>query len=199
MLASIHPLGERGRKQRWGVTVSAYLAGSLAGAGLLGAALGQVGAWLHLPGDPSPTAAGLLVAALAVLGLVLDLRVGGVRLPTIHRQVDEEWLQRYRGWVYGVSFGFQLGLGVVTVVNSFTVYLALALALLSGSPALGAVIGLTFGLVRGAGVLAVAGVREPQQLRALLRRLQYLEPASHRLAVAVQAVVAVTGLTLIGR
>src|SRR3712207_4960816 len=113
MLASIHPLGERGRGQRWGVTVAAYLAGTVTGAVLLGAALGLVGSWL--PGLPPAAGLLVLVAALAALGVALDLRLAGASVPTIHRQVDEQWLEQYRGWVYGVSFGFQLGLGVVTV------------------------------------------------------------------------------------
>lgn len=197
MLASIHPLGERGRNQSWALTVSAFVAGSVLGAAAIGAALGLVGRWLDLPGTPSSVLTGALVAVLAVAGLVLDLRLGGLRVPTIHRQVDEQWLQRYRGWVYGGSFGFQLGLGVVTVVNSFTVYLALALAFFSGSAAAGLLIGATFGLVRGATVFAVADVREPDQLRTLHRRLKAWEPTAHRLAVGVQAVVAVTALAMV--
>ena len=198
MLASIHPLGERGRNQSWGLTVSAFLVGSILGAAAVGGALGQIGAWLDLPGTPSPVLTGVLVTALAIVGLVLDLRLAGLRVPTIHRQVDERWLQRYRGWVYGGGFGLQLGLGVVTVVNSFTVYLALALAFFSGSTAAGLLIGATFGLVRGATVFAVADVREPHHLRTLHRRMQAWEPTAHRLAVGVQVAVAVSALALVG-
>lgn len=198
MLASIHPLGERGRNQTWGLTVSAFLVGSVLGAAVIGGLLGLVGRWLELPGRPSAVATAVVVAGLAAAGIVLDLRLGGLRVPTIHRQVDEEWLQRYRGWVYGVSFGFQLGLGVVTVVNSFTVYLALALALFSGSTGAGLLIGAAFGLVRGATVFAVADVREPHQLRTLHRRLQAWEPTAHRLAIGVQALVAISALALAG-
>lgn len=198
MLASIHPLGERGRNQTWGITVSAFLVGSVLGAAAIGGVLGLAGSWLDLPGQPSPLLSTALVAVLALAGLVLDLRLGGLRVPTIHRQVDEAWLQRYRGWVYGVSYGFQLGLGVVTVVNSFTVYLALALAFFSGSTGAGLLIGAAFGLVRGATVFAVADVREPHQLRTLHRRLQAWEPTAHRLAIGVQVVVALSALALAG-
>lgn len=56
-----------------------------------------------------------MLAALAGLaGLALDLGLGALRLPGPARQVDEDWLARYRGWVYGAGFGTQLGLGVVT-------------------------------------------------------------------------------------
>lgn len=191
MLASIHPLGERARRQRWGVTVTAYLVATIGSSALVGTALGLAGDRLDVPSAPG------LVVALALLGVALDLGLGGLSVPTIHRQVDEEMLTRYRGWVYGASYGFQLGLGVVTVVNSFTVYLALVLALLTGSGAGGLAVGLAFGLSRGLVVLAGAGVREPSQLRRLHQRLQAWGPISQRLAVGVQGVVAAAALVAV--
>ena len=188
MLASIHPLGERARRQRWGVTVAAYLVSTIGASALLGTVLGLAGDRLDVPDLPA------LVVVLAVAGVVLDLRLGGLSVPTIHRQVNEEMLTQYRGWVYGASYGFQLGLGVVTVVNSFTVYLALVLAVLTGSAAGGLAVGLAFGTARGLVVLAAAGVREPSQLRRLHQRLQAWGPHSHRLAVGVQAAVAAVGV-----
>jgi sulfite exporter TauE/SafE len=187
MLASIHPLGERARDRRWGVTVGAYVLGSTLAAALLGAALGGVGALLPLGAGATAVA----VVALAALALAYDLGVGGLRLPTVHRQVDKDWLGRYRGWVVGAGFGFQLGLGVVTIVNTAAVYLALALALLTGSMAAGAAVGTTFGLLRALEILVVARVRRPDQLRLTLRRVQALRPLSERAGVAVQVLVLV--------
>jgi len=187
MLASINPLGERARERRWGVTVVAYLLGSTAAAAMLGAVLGAVG-------DSLPLGAGataLAVVALSALALAVDLGVGGLRLPTIHRQVDKDWLARYRGWVVGVGFGVQLGLGVVTIVNTAAVYLMLALALLTGSAVAGATVGATFGLVRALVILVVARVRRPDQLRRALRRVNAWRPLSERIGIAVQALVLV--------
>ena len=187
MLASIHPLGERARDRRWSVTVTAYVVGSTMAAALLGGALGGAGGLLPL--EPGPTA--ILVALLAAAALAFDLRLGGLLLPTVHRQVDKDWLGLYRGWVVGAGFGVQLGLGVVTIVNTAAVYLALALALLTGSVVAGAAVGTTFGLVRAMVVLAVAGVRRPDQLRLALRRMQTWRPLSERIGIAVQAIVLV--------
>lgn len=187
MLASIHPLGERARDRRWGVTVAAYLVASTGAAALLGAVLGGVGRLLPLG---SGTTAALVVAAVAV-ALAFDLGIGGLRLPTVHRQVDKDWLDRYRGWVVGAGFGFQLGLGVVTIVNTAAVYLTLALALLTGSALAGAVVGTTFGLVRSVVILVVARVRRPDQLRLVLRRVHAWRPLSQRAGIAVQALVLV--------
>jgi sulfite exporter TauE/SafE len=187
MLASIHPLGERARDRRWGVTVGAYLLGSTLAAALLGALLGGVGALAPL--RPGPTAVAVVV--LAAVALAYDLGVGGLRLPTVHRQVDKDWLGRYRGWVVGAGFGLQLGLGVVTIVNTAAVYLALALALLTGSVVAGAAVGTTFGLLRALEILVVARVRRPDQLRSTLRRVEALRPLSERVGVLVQALVLV--------
>ncbi len=187
MLASIHPLGERARDRRWGVTVGAYVVGSTLAAALLGALLGGLGALLPLGAGPTAIA----VIALTAMALAYDLGIGGLRLPTIHRQVDKDWLGRYRGWVVGAGFGMQLGLGVVTIVNTAAVYLALALGLLTGSVAAGAAVGTTFGLLRALEILVVARVRRPDQLRAVLRRVQAWRPLSERIGVAVQTVVLV--------
>src|SRR5437660_5144106 len=128
MLGSITPLGQRSRQMGWGPTAAAFAIGALAGGSLAGAAAGTIGRML-LGGLDDAQALGVLAVACAV-GLVADLGPG--RLPTVRRQVDERWLRRYRGWVYGVGFGFQLGLGVVTVVTASAVYLTFADAALTG-------------------------------------------------------------------
>jgi hypothetical protein len=165
--------------------VGAYLLGSTLAAAGLGASLGGIGHLLAL----TPAATAAAVAGAGALALAADL--GAFRLPTVHRQVDKDWLDRYRGWVVGAGFGVQLGLGVVTIVNTAAVYLALALALLTGSVAAGAVVGTTFGLVRGLVILVVARVRRPDELRLALRRVQAWRPLSQRAGIAVQGLVLV--------
>src|SRR5215831_2953370 len=151
MLASITPLGERGRHSKWGVTMSAFLIGGAAGGVSAGVALGAAGAGLSAVLDrlgigPGPAAPVIVLAGVALLAAAFDLRLLPWSLPTVHRQVDERWLQRYRGWVYGVGFGFQLGLGVVTIVVTAAVYAVLVAAFLTGSPLAGAQIVGVFGL-----------------------------------------------------
>lgn len=164
MLGSITPLGERGRGSRWWLTVSAYVVGSVLGGLATGAAFGVLGA-VTVGALEVSTSVRLVVLGLALLaGLALDLRIGGLKLPTIHRQVDEEWRTRYRGWVWGLGFGLQLGTGVVTIVTTSTVYVTWLAAALTGSVGGGAVVGLVFGLARALPVFSVAGVRRPDQL-----------------------------------
>ena len=94
------------------------------------------------------------------------------RLPTMRRQVNEDWLREYRGWVYGVAFGGQLGVGVSTIVTTSLVYVTLLAAFLAGGAGSGAAIVGLFGAARGATLLAGARVRRPEraggrQLRGL--------------------------------
>jgi sulfite exporter TauE/SafE len=199
MLASINPLGERARNRRWNRTVSAYLAGSVLGGALIGALLGGVGQMVGrlVDGGVGPTTVAVAVVAACGAGLVFDLGVGGLRLPTIHRQVDKDWLTRYRGWVYGVSFGFQLGLGVVTVVNTAAIYTTFVVALLSGSALAGAVIGTTFGLARGLVIFSVRHVRQPDELRQVHRTMTAWAPRARQASLGIQAVVALAAGTAV--
>jgi hypothetical protein len=188
MLGSITPLGERSRNHRWGVTVTMYVAGSLAGGLAIAGALGWLGLRVGLGGLPVSARLGILGAAV-VVGLAFDLRVGGLRLPTVHRQVNEDWMVRYRSWVYGLGFGVQLGLGVATIVSTSAIYATLLAAALSGSAAAGALIGAVFGSLRAATVFAVAGVRRPEQLGTADRLLRRWDGRTGRAAVGVSGVL----------
>lgn len=181
MLASITPLGERGRGRRWGITITAYVLGAALGGALAGTLAGAAGAIL-LAGVPADARIAL-VAVLLAAGVVLDLR-GSV--PGPRRQVDESWLDRYRGGVYGFGFGAQIGVGVITVVTGSAAYVVLGAALATSSPGAGAAIGAVAGLLRGATVLPGRRVQTPQQLAGFHRRMHALRRAAHRAAVAAQ-------------
>jgi hypothetical protein len=166
MLASITPLGERSRGSSWPITATAFAIGAIAAgaaAGLLGGALGSL-----LPGGGWRT-------VLAVVGLGVALGLDGTRLgrwlPTTRRQVNEDWLHRYRGWVYGVAFGAQLGSGLTTVVTSAAIYVTALATVLAASPLAGAALGTAFGLTRAVSLLPARTVRDPRGLLVLQREL----------------------------
>jgi MFS family permease len=168
MLASITPLGERGRNAHWGITVTAFILGAI----VAGAAVGAAGAALGSLIAPGSAGARWRVLALVVAGagaIVLDVMPRAV--PGPRRQVNERWLDEYRGWVYGLGYGVQLGLALTTVVSSASTYVALFAAFLSAQPGAGAVIMGCFGAVRGLTLLAAAGIRTPPQLLAMHRAL----------------------------
>jgi hypothetical protein len=194
MLASITPLGERARRTRWGRTMGWYLVASTAGGALIGALAGALGVGLRALVDPSTLAVGITVVVACVAGLAFDVPFPGLTLPTVHRQVNENWLAHYRGWVYGTGFGFQLGLGVVTIVTTATVYVALLLAVLTGSVLGGAVVGATFGLVRSLPLLAMRRVHDPEGIRRVLRRAAGWAGRARVLALGCLGVVAAVSL-----
>jgi hypothetical protein len=167
MLASITPLGERGRQSTWGITVGAFLLAAVGAGVLTGAALGWVG-WRLLAGI-GPQARLAALAGVAVIALALDALP--MRVPGPRRQVDERWRTQFRGWVWGGGYGAQLGVGVGTVVQSAATYLALSAAVLSGGPGRGAVIVGLFGLARGLQPLATWRVRRPDRLVSFHARL----------------------------
>jgi sulfite exporter TauE/SafE len=198
MLASINPLGERARNQRWGVTFAWYLLGSVAGGATVGGVAGLAGAGLHRLVQPASGVIAALVVVACVTALAVDLHMARLRAPSVRRQVNENWLGTYRGWVYGLGFGYQLGLGVVTVVTTASVYLTIVLAVLSGSVWGGLAVGAAFGLARALPLLAVVGVRGPGQLRHVMRRATDHDRLARwaTLAVVVLVGVVATGVVV---
>jgi MFS family permease len=188
MLSSITPFGERGRNNRFGVVAWFFIAGSLLGGGAVGLVFGAIGERVV---PDRPTAIGAAIVLLALVGAALDARVAGLRLPTIARQVDERWLQKYRGWVYGSGFGLQLGTGLAAV------YLMVVCALLTRSLVAGAVIGAVFGAVRGASILLARRVRTHDALRQFHRRLAANATRSERVGVAAQGLISVAALVAV--
>lgn len=192
MLSSIHPLGERVRSNRWGVTIALFTAAATAGGAATGALCAAL-ASLVAPGGrlwAVPAAAGV-----ALVAVVVDASGAHRRLARPRRQVDETWVTRYRRWVYACGWGLQLGLGVVTVMPAATVPLTFVLAGLTASPAAGALIGGVFGAGRGAMLLTAGRVVDPATLRSFSARMAGRSQAAHRLAVAADVAVALTATT----
>jgi hypothetical protein len=193
MLASITPLGERARGSSWGLTVAFFVVGSVvAGAGV-GALLGALGSLLMASVDGDLRLA-VLAVALAV-GLALDL---GGRLPSPRRQVNEDWLREYRGWVYGLGFGGQLGAGFATIVTTSLVYVALLAAFLAGDVAVGALIVGACGAARGLSLLAGARVTEPAALMRLHASIDAWRPRIRGSALVAQALLVVALVVAVG-
>ena len=81
------------------------------GVGTLGGAL-RAAVEAATPMSLGSTTSLLVVSVVGIVALVFDL--GGRALPSVQRQVNEDWLVEFRGWVYGFGFGAQLGAGVAT-------------------------------------------------------------------------------------
>lgn len=194
MLSSIHPLGERSRNNPWCLTVGAYLVGSTVGGATVGLCLGALG-WLVFSGV-SASIALLILAVCCVLAVAVEL--SGTPLPSLARQVNERWLDEYRGWVYGLGFGFQLGLGAATYITTAAVYAAAIAAILTASPLQGLAVGICFGAVRALPLVAGVRLTTPGSIRgmhALLQRYRdFFAWLSRGVLVAASSIGAVVAL-----
>ena len=190
MLSSIHPFGERARQQNYTLTVIAYMLGTTAG----GLALGGV---LGIAAMPIPSTAITSTLALAVLvgSAIWDL--SSRRVPSLERQVDETWLSRYRGWVYGVGYGFQLGIGFATFVKSALTYGFALAAVLSGSPRVAIWAGFVFGVTRGVSILSTSKISSPADLRAFFDALTRSSPLVKRIGALAVLSAATLGLMVL--
>ncbi|MBO0748657.1 MAG: hypothetical protein J2O47_09900 [Acidimicrobiaceae bacterium] len=168
MLSSITPLGEAGRGRRFRPTATWFVAGATLGGATVGAIAAGLSAAVGALG-PSAILLAALAALLLVLGAAGDLGLLGYRIPLLRRQVNERWLDHYRAWVYGGGFGWQIGTGVTTYVMTTAVFVTLAVAVLSASPAIAMSIGMVFGLSRGLAVLLGARITTPEALMRVHR------------------------------
>ncbi len=193
MLASLTPFAEAARGNRWTVTAVSFSIGALAAGacgGLIWSGLGSL-----LPGGEWRT---VTAAAVIAIALVIDATPLRRRLPLTKRQVNEDWMVTYRGWVYGIGFGAQLGLGFITLVACAAIYATFAIEFLSGSLVAGAVIGATFGATKAASLLPAGRARDRGSIVALHCRLLELEPLSVGAVVAAEiagAIIVVGALT----
>jgi hypothetical protein len=193
MVSSLHPLGERARGNRWAVTISWFVFGSVAAGGLVGAvtagAGGLVMSALGVPG----WGGWLPVVLMAVaVGGVLDLV--GVRPPGPHRQVNENWIGTYRGSVYGVAFGAQIGSGLMTYIVTWGVYAMLLASFATGSAAAGALVGAVFGMGRSAAPLVAGWIDRPSRLTLVMEKMANSMGAVTAATSAGLALVGVAGL-----
>jgi hypothetical protein len=168
--------------------------GAVVGGLTLGAGAAVLAAVAHLAGLSAAAALGLAaVAAFITAGS--DLNVVGRQLPSHPRQVNEQWLDRYRAWVYGAGFGWQIGVGVSTYIMTAAVYLVVVLAALTANPLVALALGALFGLVRGLAILLASGITSPARLRSFHRRFAAWAEPVRKAVIGVQLVVAVVAST----
>lgn len=189
MLSTLTPVGARSRGASYRATVAWFVTGAVGGGLCLGAAMAALAALVHATA-PGPRVAGAVAAGAAALAAVLDVVLGPARIPGHHRQVNERWLDRYRPWVYGAGFGWQIGAGLATYVTTVLLYLLVALAALSASPVAALALGAGFGLVRGLAVLVGRHITGPDALLAFHRRFDRLEAPARHCAAGVTAALA---------
>ena len=185
MLSQLTPIGEAARGHRYRFTAAWYIAGAIVGGATTGVLMAGL-AFGVAALDPSTTQLLALGALVAFAGALVDSGALGIAPPVLRRQVDENWLGRYRAWVYAGGFGWQIGAGLTTYVMTAAVFVTVALGVLSAEPGVAFLVGLCFGTVRGLAVLVTARVRTPSELFALHRRFDALGEPVRWAVIAVQ-------------
>ena len=197
VLSSLNPVSERARGHRFWVTAAWYVAGAVAGGAVLGVGCAVVAAALSPLALPTAWTWAVVLAA-AVVAVASDSRAVRFSLPDHPRQVDERWLVTYRRWIYAGGYGLQIGTGFATYIMTAALYVAVVLAVLSGSAGTAFWVGVEFGAVRGLTLLVVAPARTPDRLRALVARIDSLDATSLRVAAATSAAVGAVSAGALG-
>ena len=123
MLSSIHPFGERSRNNSFAHTAFAHIIGSGLGGAALGVLAGVIGLVVTVVISPSQSVRTAVVLAATLVALFFEATRRERLLPGRSRQVDENWIQTYRGWVYGGGWGAELGFGISTIITTALVHL----------------------------------------------------------------------------
>jgi hypothetical protein len=190
MLSQLTPVGEASRGYRYRTTATWFVLGAIVGGATLGALMAGLAAAVSALGATSTALLGV-AAGLAVVGATVDSGVLGFMPPFFKRQVNEYWLSKYRAWVYGSGFGWQIGAGVTTYIMTAAVFVTIAYGALTAGPVAALVLGVFFGFVRGLAVLLTARSRSTAELFALHRRFDALGEPVRRGVIVVQLAVAV--------
>ncbi len=197
MLSTVTPMAESARGHRYATTATFFWLGAVLGGATLGLGAAALAAFVSLFGLTGTAAVG--AAGLAAVGaLALDAGLVGPPIPHHRRQVNEDWLGRYRSWVYGGGFGWQIGTGLATYIMTAGVYLVIALAALTGSPAVAMGLCVLFGALRGSAVLLGARLTDADALRRFHERFDALREPIRRVVMVVEALVAAIAAAVAG-
>jgi hypothetical protein len=132
----------------------------------------------------------MILLVVCVVAVVVDLVPGLPARLGLRRQVDDAWVYQYRGWAYGLGFGVQLGTGVLTVVSSAQILVALIAAALLPSLAAAGLVGALIGLLRGLPTVLTRRVTSVERLMSLGRRVEAARPLGHRVVIGGGCVLA---------
>jgi hypothetical protein len=128
--------------------------GASLGAGLIGLGLGSVGMgirWLLGVPDAARTPGTLLlVAGLALIGGLRDLRLIWFHLPQPARQVPRGWLEAFGPRKTGFLWGLAIGLAYSTMIQYSLYYVVALWVIAMADPLLGAAALGVYGLTQGA-------------------------------------------------
>jgi len=196
MIETIGPRGHDGGRATIAAACVAFACGAVVGGVVTFGLLAGLGSLTHGAGEPVAYGIG---AAIAIAAAVAEAR-GRAILPQVRRQLPENWRWVMPMPVAAGLYGVLLGLGFTTFVLTFGVFALAGISFAVGEPAVGAAIGVAFGVGRALPVVAIAPVAHRDiGIRALTAMAE--RPAIYRgfrLADAATLVAAAAALTVVG-
>ena len=135
--------GERTRKRQW-VDSSIFFGAAITGAACIAMLAALLGSIMKSASDPTAATAVLITICLGAAAI----EATGRRLPSPTRQVSKQWWGRFDSRLTSLGWGYQLGTGVVTRINSAAQWVIVAFVILSGT-FLGVGVYILYGMVRG--------------------------------------------------
>ncbi len=191
MAEAITPVVHGGRA-RWIGALVLHVGGAAVAAGAFGATLAASGAALGAPFGR----AGLLVAGGVAAAYALAAVPGSpvrIPIPQLRRQVPDWWRTYFSPPVTALLYGLGLGVGFATFLATGALVVVAVASSVSGSPLVGALLMVPFGLARGAPALVAHGVQTPVQGHELVTKLAARRDVARRwAAVAALTFVAVS-------
>ena len=197
MLSTITPVAEAGRGQSFRSTSAWFVIGSVAGGVTLGTLMAVIATLAARFGTTASVALWIIVLA-SLLAAASDGRLAGFHIPGHDRQVNERWLDRYRSWVYGAGFGWQIGVGLATYIMTSALYLLILMGGLTAEPVAAIALGTLFGLVRGLAAYLAAGLDSTERLLAFHSKFESLREAVRQTTIVILAVVSVAAAAAAG-
>ena len=197
MLSTITPVAEAGRGHSFRSTSKWFVIGSVAGGFTLGTLMAGITMLVAGLGT-TPGQALWIVALASLLAAASDGRLAGFHIPGHDRQVNERWLDRYRSWVYGAGFGWQIGVGLATYIMTSALYLLILIGSLTAEPVFAIALGALFGLVRGLAVYLVAGLDSTERLLSFHSKFESYREAVRQSTIVIMAAVSVAAVAAAG-
>jgi cytochrome c biogenesis protein CcdA len=156
-------------RKSWLGHVAGYSVGGAASSALLGAALGAVGGLIQWPDD---WLAVTIVLSVGVACVTREVFAPSAWIPQLRRQTPGRWAKHRGPMTAAVLWGIDIGLVLTTWFTFSGAWFVIALALLAGGPAQGALILLAYWSGRSLSVwlapmMAVDAVHVPEFLDAL--------------------------------
>jgi hypothetical protein len=192
MVETLAPAGYAGRLRTTLVACATFTVGALVGGVITFGGLALLGRELGA-GGTTAAAVAVVVAVFAAAGEARGVRI----VPQVRRQVPESWRRVLPVPLAAGLYGVLLGLGFTTFILTFAVWALAAVSVALGDPALGALVGLGFGIGRALPVVALAPIAGSDHGNAA-RAAMAERPAILRGLRAADAVALVACAAVIG-